>query len=70
MTPVPAKKPACVEVICKPLRRIAGFHHETARHKFMQAVRLGSMPVATEYTLMEHKVTGARAIYMENTLSL
>jgi len=69
MTPVQSK-PVCVETICKPIRRIAGFNHETVWREFKQAILFGGMPVSTEYTLMEHKITGARGIYMENILSL
>lgn len=66
------KSPAVITVMRKkPSRalRVAGFNHDAVQVAAMQCVHLGYLPVATEYTQMEHKVTGARGIYMEVTFN-
>ena len=44
---------------------LAGFDHEIVRDRAKILAQLNHTPYSEEYTLMEHKETGARAIWIE-----
>ena len=48
----------------------AGFDHDAVRRCIPAMVFLSRLPSSEEYTLMEHKKTGARGIWLEILYSL